>query len=156
MRYSQVDPSRRRERIDVSIPPSSPSSKPPRRNAGEFLKAHLGTLTLKDLLYFGGLALTAATWAQSRASREDVETARRSCVEASASAIASAFAPLPQLPQRLKAIEKKLARNESRWDRLDVWHARAFSTPFKTPAPKFGPTAESRGEVRYETEGDDE
>jgi len=150
MRYEIIDPSRRGA-PDPSVPPA-PSSRPPRKAAGEFLRAHLGTLTLKDLLYLGGLVFTAVTWAQSRASRDEVETARRSCVEASASAIASAFAPVPP---RLKAIEKKQARNETRWDRLDSWHAKAFASPFRTPAPKFGPSAERRGEVRYEDEEDE-
>ncbi len=151
MRYSQVDPGRRRERIDVSFPPPPPA--PSKRPTGQFIRSHLGSITLKDLFYLGGLVLTAITWAQSRASRDDVEMARRSCVDSSVTAIASALAPLPQ---HFKAIEKKIARNEQRWDRLDVWHARAFSTPFKTPAPKFGPTAEGRGEVRFETAEDDE
>jgi len=142
----------RAEPSSIPGPPPVPS-KPTRRPTGEFIRSHLGTLTLKDILYLGGLAITAVTWAQTRASREDVEGARRSCAESAASAIASAFAPVPP---RLKAIERKQSRNDTRWDRLDQWHARAFATPFKTPPPKFGPTAEKRGEVRYDDEEDDE
>lgn len=154
MKYSQVDADsarRRAQQTETSVPPGSPS-KPPKKTAGEFLRSHLGSLTLKDLLYLGGLIITAVTWAQSRASREDVEAARRSCVESAAGAIASAFAPVPK---RLRDIEKKQARNEQRWDRLDGWHTRAFTAPFKTPPPKFGPTAEKRGEVRYDDEEDE-
>jgi hypothetical protein len=103
-------------------------------------------------MYVGGLIITAITWAQSRASRDDVEAARRSCVESAAGAISSAFAPVPA---RLKAIEKKQARNETRWDRLDTFHTKAFSAPNRTPPPKFGPTAEKRGEVRYDDEDDE-
>jgi hypothetical protein len=143
---------RRHPAYDPSSPPAPPSSRPPRKNAGEFLKAHLGTLTLKDLLYLGGLIFTAITWAQSRASRDEVEAARKSCVDTTTAAIAAAVTPIPP---RFKAIEKKLARNDTRWDRLDAWHARAFHSPFKTPAPKFGPTAEARGEVHYDEEEDE-
>jgi hypothetical protein len=148
-RYTYIDPSRGPKPSDPA-PSSRPSKRP---TAGEFLKAHLGTLTLKDLFYLGGLILTAATWAQSRASRDDVETARRNCVDASAAAIASAFAPVPP---RLKAIEKRVSRNDQRWDRLDAWHVRAFVVPNRTPPPKFGPAAERRGEVRYEDEEEPE
>jgi hypothetical protein len=133
-------------------PSTSPQARPTRRPAGAFIKDHLGTLTLKDLMYVAGLIITAVTWAQSRASRDDVEAARRSCVESTANAIASALAPVPQ---RLKVIEKKQARNETRWDRLDAFHARVFAAPNRTPPPKFGPTAEKRGEVRYEDEEDE-
>jgi hypothetical protein len=152
MRYSKIDPDfAARRQIKPSEPAPAPAapSKPPRKPAGEFLREHLGTLTLKDLMYLGGLALTALTWAQSRASREDVEAAKKQCVDTAASAIASALAPLPP---RVKALEKRAARDDQRWDRLDAWHGRVFGTPNRTPPPKFGPTAEKRGEVRYEEE----
>jgi len=152
MRYSQIDPSRRAVQPPPTDPPLPPPPKTPRGGLSQFARAHLGTITLKDLFYLGGLILTAVTWAQSRASRDEVETARRSCVDSSASAIASALAPIAPLPARVKAIEKKQARNDTRWDRLDAWHGKVFATPNRTPPPKFGPKAEARGEVRYEDE----
>jgi hypothetical protein len=143
------DVARRHSAAEPSLAPSGASLKPPRKPAGEFLRSHLGTLTLKDLAYLGGLVFTAVTWAQSRASRDDVEAARQKCVESASIAITAALVPVPP---RFKAIEKRQARNDQRWDRLDSWHARAFGSPFKTPPPKFGPKAEARGEVRYEDE----
>ena len=153
MRYSQIDPEHARRKTEGSDPPIPPPPKPPRGGLSQFARSHLGTITLKDLFYLGGLILTAVTWAQSRASRDEVETARRSCVDASTAAIASAFAPVPP---RLKAVEKRQARNDQRWDRLDAWHGRAFAAPNRTPPPKFGPKAEARGEVRYEDEEDEQ
>lgn len=155
MRYSKIDPDYAR-RGGTSDAPLPPPPKPPRAGLSQFARSHLGTITVKDLVYLGGLVFTALTWAQSRASRDEVETARRNCVDSSASAIASAFAPLAPLPTHVKAIEKRQARNDQRWDRLDGWHSKAFRSPFKTPPPKFGPTAEAHGEVRYEDEEEDQ
>jgi hypothetical protein len=147
------DTLKRDPRYDPSgPPPPPPAPKLSKHPTGEFIRSHLGKLTLKDLAYLAGLVLTALTWAQSRASRDDVENAKRQCVDSIAPAIASALAPVPP---RLKAIEKRQARNETRWDRLDAWHVRAFAVPNRTPPPKFGPTAERRGEVRYDDEEDE-
>lgn len=145
------DVAKRHSAAEPSDPPRPSTTTPPRKHEG-FVRAHLGTLTLKDLAYLAGLVFTAVTWAQSRASRADVEEARQQCVQSASSSIAAAFSPVPP---RLKAIEKRQARNDQRWDRLDSWHVRAFGSPFKTPPPKFGPKAEARGEVRYEDEEDE-
>ncbi|HVE33833.1 MAG TPA: hypothetical protein VNC18_09755 [Gemmatimonadaceae bacterium] len=147
------DTLKRDPRYDPSgPPPPPPAPKLSKHPTGEFIRSHLGKLTLKDLAYLAGLVLTALTWAQSRASRDDVETAKRQCMDSAAAAIASALAPVPP---RLKAIDRKLSRNDQRWDRLDAWHVRAFAVPNRTPPPKFGPTAERRGEARYEDEDDE-
>lgn len=151
MKYSQIDPEYAR-RKGLTPPSEAPPPKPSRRPPGEFLREHLGHVTIKDIAYLVGLAFTALTWAQSRASKEEVEAARRQCIDANAAALASALAPVQT---HEKALDKRAARNDQRWDRLDAWHARAFASPFKTPAPKFGPTAEKRGEVRYEDEEDE-
>jgi hypothetical protein len=141
-RYTYIDPSRGPKPSD---PP--PSLRPSRRHAGEFLKAHVGTV--KDLVFLATGILAVISWIQNRASRDEVEAAKKQCIDTAASAIASAFAPVPP---RLKVIEKRLSRNDQRWDRLDAWHVRAFAVPSRTPPPKFGPGAERRGEVRYEDE----
>lgn len=108
------------------------------------LKSHVGLL--KDIIYLAGGVLVVIVWFQTRASREEVEQAKKECIATASSAIANALAPIPP---RIKSIEKRLARNDQRWDGLDTWHGQAFQTKKTTPPPKFGPSAEKRGEVRY-------
>lgn len=119
-------------------------NKTPKKSPVEYAKSHLGMV--KDVAYIIGGVVMVVIWFQTRASREEVEQAKKDCIATASSAIATALAPIPP---RLKALEHRQARDDQRWDGLDTWHVQAFGSKKVTPPPKFGPAAEKRGEVRY-------
>lgn len=128
-----------------AIQERSKTSAPQRKSSAvESVKSHLGLV--KDLGTIAAVIGAIVLWFQTRASREEVDQAKKECIATASSAIAAGLAPIPP---RIKSIEKRLARDDQRWDSLDQWHSQAFATKRTTPPPKFGPAAEKRGEVRY-------
>ena len=107
------------------------------------VRIHVG---VKDVAYIATIIFGGFVWFQSRASRDDVVTVKRECVEAIASAVANVS---PPLVKRLDELEKSNVKNGKRWDRLDdfVSTVKAFNQTNKTPPPKFGPRAEALGQL---------
>lgn len=123
-----------RSRVRISLPPiSNPVGK------------------VKDLLYLVGLIYAAFEWYQNLATKKNVEDARVQCVASAASALASAMAPTQA---RLDTLEKHGKKEDMRWDALDKDHERQRK-PNQPAPPKFGPTAEKHGEVKFDVEPTD-
>jgi hypothetical protein len=83
-------------------------------------------------------------WLIKQAKDSILEDASAKCVSIAASAAASAVAPMQP---RVDALDQREKRNDERWDGLDAYHDESAQKSHKPPQTKFGPAAETRGDV---------
>lgn len=130
----------RSDELGRAGPSTSPPPEPGFRHYVRLLKdlgMILGALAVVGTAVGGGVS-----WYQTRASKQELGQVKVECD----AAVAAAIVPLLAHLKLLDDLEKK---NGKRWDRLDSFHSqvRSLNLPNKTAPPKFGPTAEKRGEI---------
>jgi hypothetical protein len=135
-------------------PPPPPPARPPMPTLADQVVHHskwVGALKMlaAAVIASGGTFLTTADWFRSRVSAKE---AQQICADQ----VASAVKPFATLPTWQRNVDKRLNKDDQRWDRLDAWHAKQKRPANTTPPSKFGPSAEKHGEVRYDEPEDDQ
>lgn len=124
----------------VGSPSATIDPVPHVKRLGNLGKGLAGIVAGLTALYAVGKPVVV--WFLTRSSSDDVEDVRKFCAGAAASAAASAVAPYQV---RMDAVEKRVAKDEQRWNALDKFHRQNLQRRNAPPVCQFGPKAESRG-----------